>query len=296
MKYSEYDACQLCPRKCNVDRNNGKKGACKANSEIKIGRAAPHYWEEPCISGEKGSGTVFFAGCNLGCIYCQNYKLSRGEKGKTITVDELSEKFLELQKMGVHNINLVTAEHFAPQIKDSVKIAKEGGLNIPVILNCSGYETEETLELLSDVIDIYLVDFKYMDSEIAGKYSYAKDYPEVAKRALEKMVGITEKPVYDEAGMLKSGVVVRHLCLPGGGDDSKAVIEYVYKKYKDKVVLSIMNQYTPMPQCTEHPVLARKLTENEYEKILDFCIELGIEDAYIQEGEAASESFIPDFI
>ena len=294
MKYKEYRECMLCPRNCRIDRNSNK-GVCGEKTTVRIGRAAPHYWEEPCISGENGSGTVFFAGCNLKCIYCQNNALSSGEKGREITVDELIETYLRLQAEGVHNINLVTSEHFAPSIKDSILRAEEKGLEIPIILNSSGYVSVETLELLKDVIDVYLVDFKYMNKDLAKEFSGAPDYPEVAKRAIEQMVKYKSRVCYDKNGMITSGVVVRHLCLPGCTDDSKDIVKYIYETYSDSVVLSIMSQYTPMPACEKHPLLKRKLTAEEYDSVVDFCIDIGVEDAYIQEGEAASESFIPEF-
>ena len=292
--YKEYNSCNLCPRKCNVNRKN-TKGICGEGITLRIGRAAPHLWEEPCISGENGSGTVFFSGCNLKCVYCQNYALSRGNKGVEITVEELADIFMDLEGKGVHNINLVTAEHFAPQIKPAVKMARKKGLKIPVILNSSGYVSVETLDYLADVIDIYLVDFKYMDNTLAKNLSSAENYPEVAKKALYKMVELKGKPRYDESSMMTSGVIVRHLCLPGQAEDTKNVIRYVYETYGSNIVMSIMSQYTPMPQCLNHPFLGRKLTETEYDEIIDFCIETGIEDAYVQDGESASESFIPEF-
>lgn len=294
MIYSQYNQCTLCPRKCGVDRNI-KAGFCGENATVRVGRAAPHYWEEPCISGEKGSGTVFFAGCSLKCVYCQNVALSRGSKGVEITSDELADLFLKLQSDGVHNINLVTAEHFAPHIKTSVETARKKGLSIPVILNSSGYVSVETIEFLKDVIDVYLVDFKYLDENMAKEFSCASDYPEIVKKAVAKMTELKPAVSYDENGMIKSGVVVRHLCLPGSTNDSKNILKYVFETYGENVVLSIMSQYTPMNACEKHPVLGRRLTEEEYDDILDFCLEIGIEDAYIQDGEAASESFIPEF-
>ncbi len=261
---------------------------------LKIGRAALHFWEEPCISGTNGSGTVFFSGCTLRCCYCQNYNLSRGNEGIVIDEKQLYKTFLKLQSDGAHNINLVTAEHYAPSVKDAVTEAKRKGLTIPVILNSSGYVSLDTLELLKDVVDIYLVDFKYMDSEISKLYSLAEDYPFVAENALERMVQYRPETVFDENGIMQSGVIVRHLCLPGHAEDSKRVIKQVFEKYKDNVVLSIMSQYTPMGK-TKLKNLDRRLSEEEYNDIIDYCISLGIEDAYIQEGEAASESFIPVF-
>ncbi len=294
MKYEYYERCVLCPRKCKVNRNENK-GICGEKAVVRVGRAAPHYWEEPCISGGNGSGTVFFAGCSLKCVYCQNYNLSRGSKGVEITTEELADVYLKLQSNGVHNINLVTAEHFAPQIKESVETARKKGLRIPVILNSSGYVNAETLEILKDVIDVYLVDFKYMDKNLAKEFSYAPDYPETAKNALAEMTRLKPCIIYDENDMIKSGVVVRHLCIPGCGEDSKNVLKYVFETYGKNVVLSIMSQYTPTPACEKHPLLGRKLTQKEYDNIIDFCIEIGIEDAYIQDEESASESFIPEF-
>lgn len=294
MSYAKYSSCTLCPRKCKINRN-GKKGFCGETEELRVGRASLHMWEEPCISGEKGSGTVFFAGCSLKCCYCQNYKLSRGEAGVAITTEKLADTFLDLKNRGAHNINLVTAEHFAPHIKDAVRIARENGLDIPVILNSSGYVTVETLELLKDTVDVFLVDFKYMDKELAKKYSLAEDYPVAAKKAIEKMTQIAGEPVFDSNGILQKGVIVRHLCLPGCTEDSMDVIKYIFDTYGDSVVLSIMSQYTPVGMCDLFPELKRRLSEDEHESVIDYCIDIGIENAYIQEGESASESFIPSF-
>ena len=295
MKYKEYDKCTLCPRKCGINRNNGEKGVCSQTAQIKIGRNALHHWEEPCISGEKGSGTVFFSGCPLRCAYCQNYKPGRGKVGQSVEDTSLCDIFIDLQNKGAHNINLVTAEHFAPHIKDAVVKARENGLKIPVILNSSGYVSAETLELLKDVIDIYLVDFKYMDSEIAKNYSSAPDYPEIAKKAISQMVEIVGNPVFDEDGILKKGVVVRHLCLPSHEEDSKGILRYLFTTYADKIIYSIMRQYTPIKKHEKFPELNRKITEKEYDEIIDFCIEMGLEEAYIQDDECALESFIPEF-
>ncbi len=293
--YQEYEKCTLCPRRCGVNRNEQGKGLCGQTSVLKVGRASLHLWEEPCVSGEKGSGTVFFSGCSLHCCYCQNFNLSRGIEGVVTDAENLSRIFLGLQDEGAHNINLVTGEHFAPHIRQAVKNAKKEGLIIPVILNSSGYVSLETLDYLKDVIDIYLVDFKYMNPDIAKKYSMAEDYPDVSKKALEKMCSLAGKPAFDENGILKKGVIVRHLCLPTCKDDSKEVISYVYENYKENVLLSIMSQYTPFGNCGKYPELSRKLTSEEYDEILDFCLEIGIENAFIQEEEAASESFIPVF-
>ena len=288
-----YEKCELCPRKCGVNRYE-KAGFCKVYAMPKIGRASLHHWEEPCISGTGGSGTVFFSGCTLRCCYCQNYELSRGNEGVVTDEKQLAKIFLKLQSDGAHNINLVTAEHYAPSVKAAVTEAKKKGLTIPVILNSSGYVSLNTLELLKDVIDVYLVDFKYMEPGLSRLYSMAEDYPLVAWKALEKMSMLKPRPVFDESGIIQSGVIVRHLCLPGHIEDSKKVIKKVFEKYKDKAVLSIMSQYTPMRECGFENLL-RRLSDKEYDNVIDFCISLGIEDAYIQEGEAASESFIPVF-
>lgn len=295
MEYSEYKMCMLCPRKCGVNRKMNMAGFCGETSQLRVGRAALHFWEEPCISGTGGSGTVFFSGCSLRCCYCQNFNLSRGKEGVEIGEQRLSEIFLNLQKKGAHNINLVTGEHFAPHIKAAVIAARKAGLNVPVILNSSGYVSQETLELLKDIIDIYLVDFKYMDPDLAKNYSMAYDYPPVTKAAISKMVELTGEPRFDKNGILESGVLVRHLCLPSHTDDSKEIIRYIFETYGRKVLLSIMSQYTPCGDCRKFPELKRKLSGEEYDRILDFCLEIGIDDAYIQDGEAASESFIPVF-
>jgi len=293
--YKEYEKCTLCPRRCGANRNKEKHGFCGQTSVLKVGRSSLHFWEEPCISGEKGSGAVFFSGCSLRCCYCQNFNLSRGKEGVETNSENLSRIFLNLQQEGAHNINLVTGEHFAPHIKEAVKNARKEGLSIPVILNSGGYVSLEMLDYLKDVIDIYLVDFKYMNPQIAKKYSEAETYPEIAKKALEKMYKLAGTPVFNDDGILQKGVIVRHLCLPSCSDDSKEVIRYVYDNYKENVLLSIMSQYTPFGNCGKYHELTRKLTTEEYDAIIDFCLEIGIENAYVQEGEAASESFIPAF-
>lgn len=295
MFYNEYEKCDLCPRKCGVNRNKDEKGFCNQTAQLKVGRASLHMWEEPCISGKNGSGTVFFSGCSLRCCYCQNFHLSRGEEGVVITSENLCSTFLNLQKQGAHNINLVTGEHFAPHIKTAIEKAREEGLKIPVILNSSGYISLRTLELFKEVIDIYLVDFKYMNPETAKKYSLAKDYPSVCIEALDKMYSFVGKPQYDKDGILQKGVVVRHLCLPHSEEDSKKIISYVFEKYGEDVILSIMSQYTPFGECEKYPELTRKLTSKEYDEIVDFCLEKGVKNAFIQGDEAASESFIPSF-
>ena len=288
--------CRLCPRECGVDRSEGKKGYCGASNELKVARAALHMWEEPCISGEAGSGAVFFSGCPMRCRFCQNYSIAAARKGKVISIERLAQIFLELQEKGAANINLVTPTHYTLHIIKALDLAKENGLRIPVVYNTSGYEKTETLKLLRGYIDIYLPDFKYMDGLLAAAYSNAPDYPEYAKRELEEMVGQTGPLKLDEeTGMARSGVIVRHLVLPGHVRNSKAVIQYLYETYGDQIYISIMNQYTPMPQVTKDKLLGRKVTRREYEKVIDYALELGVENGFFQEGDVAEESFIPEF-
>ena len=289
-------ACILCPRECKANRIDGKAGFCGVEGEqIYLARAALHMWEEPCISGEEGSGTVFFSGCPLRCVYCQNFHIAIMVTGKPVTRERLSEIFLELQKKGANNINLVTPTHYTPEIVWAVKRAREHGLTLPIVYNCSGYEKVETLKMLDGIVDIYLTDFKYMDKEAAKRYSKAPDYPEVAKNALEEMVRQTGEAAFSENEMMKKGVIVRHLLLPGYMKNAKAVVQYVYETYGNKVFLSLMNQYTPLPQVEEFPEINRRVTEEEYAELVDFAIEIGVENGFIQEGETAKESFIPEF-
>lgn len=368
--------CRLCPRECKVNRTQGQKGICGQTDKVKVARAGLHMWEEPCISGNKGSGTVFFTGCSLHCVFCQNHRIANGETGKEITIERLVEIFLELQEKGANNINLVTAGQFVPQIVKALKRAKEKGLYIPIVYNTSAYETVETLKLLEGYVDIYLPDLKYVDKELSKRYSHAPDYFERAKAAIEEMVrqtgdmkfvketglverenqGETEnidkecfkqgdtciqqeverqKDIYNadtikmkkqegmqqevtepesyrqkkqidieeyqlrsekgEQWVMKRGVIVRHLLLPGCAEDSKKVLEYLLEQYGDRIFISILNQYTPLPHVSFCPELNRKVTEAEYEEVVDFAISLGIENGFIQEGEAAQESFIPEF-
>ena len=290
------EACRLCPRECDVNRLKGKKGFCGVDAKVMVARAALHMWEEPCISGKEGSGAVFFSGCSLGCGFCQNRRISRGQSGKQITIEHLVDIFLNLQEQKANNINLVTAGQFLPQVAEALKRAKARGLHIPVVYNSSGYEKTEMLNMLDGLVDIYLPDFKYMDPELAGKYSHAKDYPQVAELALEEMVRQTGMPEFDSRGMMKRGVIVRHLLLPGHVKNSKNVLKYLYKTYGDKIYISMMNQYTPMPGIEKRfKNLGRTITQKEYDEVVDYAIDLGVENGFIQEGETAKESFIPQF-
>lgn len=286
--------CILCPRLCQADRSV-TTGYCGVTDRLRVARAALHFWEEPCISGEEGSGAVFFSGCNLRCVYCQNYKIAHAEQGKEISAERLKEIFLELQDQKANNINLVTATHYVPQIIEALKKAKEQGLCIPVVYNCGGYESVETLKQLEGFVDIYLPDFKYMDPERAKKYSHAEDYPQKAMAAIAEMVRQQPEARFDERGLMKCGVIVRHLMLPGGIKDSKAVIKYLYETYQNRIFISMMNQYTPLPQVEAYPEINRKLRKKEYDRLVDYAISIGVENGFVQEGDTAKESFIPEF-
>lgn len=288
--------CNVCPRKCNVDREKNEKGVCGVIGKgIYVARAALHMWEEPCISGQEGSGTIFFSGCNLRCVYCQNYEISRGMAGKIITMERLSQLCLMLQEKGANNINLVTPTHYIYEIRESVLMAKKAGLTIPVVYNSSGYELFEIIENTGDFIDVYLVDFKYINEDTALRYSKAKNYPSIAKQSIDTMVKMTGKCQFDERGIMKKGVIVRHLLLPSHVKEGKEIIKYLYDNYGDTIFLSIMNQYTPVSNLTAYPEINRKVTKREYNKLIDYAIGLGVKNAFIQEGDTAKESFIPPF-
>lgn len=288
--------CNVCPRECMVDRSQSV-GVCGETDKVRVALASKHMWEEPCISGEKGSGTVFFTGCPLHCVYCQNGVIANENHGREVTIAELSDIFLKQQESGVHNINLVTPTHFAIQIREALILAKEKGLTIPVVYNTGSYEKIESLKLLEGLVDIYLPDMKYFSSELAKKYSKAPDYFQVAMTAIEEMYRQVGEAEFDDGGMMKKGVIVRHLLLPGSLADSKEVVKALFQKFGDSVYISIMNQYTPMEGIGEkYPELANKVTEKDYDELVDYAIDLGVENGFIQEGETASESFIPDFL
>ena len=294
---SDYTACRLCPRDCGIDRNK-IPGACKVTSSLKAARASLHFWEEPCISGKNGSGTVFFSGCNLGCVYCQNIEISRGNAGKEITPERLTEIYFELEEQGAENINLVTADHFLPTIAGTIEAAKKEGLKIPFLLNTSSYVKVDTLKKMEGLIDIYLPDFKYIRDEDAIRYSRAPGYTEAAKAAIGEMVRQQPKCLYKpENGLLSRGVVVRHLLLPGLLIQAKLILSYLYRTYGDRIIYSLLNQYTPNPELLSenYPEINRKVTEYEYHSLMEYAAELGIINGYIQTGEAAGESFIPAF-
>jgi len=318
--------CRLCPRLCSANRAFGQRGICGADDTLKVARASLHFWEEPPISGTQGSGTVFFSYCSLGCVYCQNHAISRGLAGKAISTTRLAEIFLELQTQGAHNINLVTPTHYVPQIIEALDLARRGlaasadsgrgesegryepegrgepegrvdgflsRLNLPIVYNTSGYELTATVQRLFGYVDVFLTDFKYASTELALAYSGAEDYFAVAMAALGEMVAQAGEFVVDSNGIASRGVIVRHLLLPGHLDDSKLVLERVFAEVGNQVCYSLMNQYTPMSGVPSE--LARAVTEAEYSELIEFALDLGVTDCFIQEGGTADESFIPPF-
>lgn len=292
---NKYENCLLCPRKCGINRRTGQTGVCGVSSEIKVARAALHYWEEPCISGKRGSGAVFFSGCSLHCVFCQNREISDGKEGKVISKERLSDIFIELADKGANNINLVTPGQYIPDIVWAVNDAKSRGMKLPIIYNTSGYENVTELKLLEGIVDVYLPDFKYMDSTLSARYSRAKDYPSVAKQALSEMVRQQPDVVIDDAtGLIQKGVIVRQLLLPGHVNDAKAVLKYLYDTYHNHVYISMMSQFTPIA-LKDYPEINRTVTKREYERLVNYALEIGITNAFIQEGDVAKDSFIPAF-
>ena len=292
---NKYENCLLCQRKCGINRRTGQTGVCGVSSEIKVARAALHYWEEPCISGKRGSGAVFFSGCSLHCVFCQNREISDGKAGKVISKERLSDIFMELADKGANNINLVTPGQYIPDIVWAVNDAKSRGMKLPIIYNTSGYENVTELKLLEGIVDVYLPDFKYMDSTLSAMYSRAKDYPSVAKQALSEMVRQQPDVVIDDAtGLIQKGVIVRQLLLPGHVNDAKAVLKYLYDTYHDHVYISMMSQFTPIA-LKDYPEINRTVTKREYERLVNYALEIGITNAFIQEGDVAKDSFIPAF-
>jgi putative pyruvate formate lyase activating enzyme len=286
--------CRLCPRNCRIDRSSNNKGYCGESDTIRVARASLHMWEEPCISGENGSGTVFFSGCNLKCVFCQNRSIALGDKGRKLNKAQLAELFCVLQEKGASNINLVTPTHYVPMIAEAIAESRAKGMKLPIVYNTGSYEKMETLKLLDGLVDIYLPDMKYLDSALSGRYSNAPDYFENASHAIAEMVRQTGKPVFENQ-LMKKGTIVRHMILPGCTKDSKNIIKYLYETYGDDVYISIMNQYTPPADMQNYDEIKRKVTKREYEKVIDYAIDLGVTNAFIQEGDTASESFIPDF-
>lgn len=292
---NKYENCLLCPRKCGINRSTGQTGVCGVSAKIRVARAALHYWEEPCISGEKGSGAVFFSGCSLHCVFCQNREISDGKAGKVISKERLSDIFIELAGKGANNINLVTPGQYIPDIVWAVSDARRRGMKLPIVYNTSGYEDAKELKLLEGIVDVYLPDFKYMDSALSAKYSRAKDYPSVAKQAISEMVRQQPKVVIDDAtGLIQKGVIVRQLLLPGHVNDAKAILNYLHDTYQNSIYISMMSQFTPIA-LKDYPEINRTVTGREYERLIDYAIKIGITNAFIQEGDVAKDSFIPAF-
>ena len=301
--------CVLCPRACHVNRLAGQTGYCGQTAELMAARASLHYWEEPCISGTSGSGTVFFSGCNLRCVFCQNHNIALGKAGRVIAPEHLAEIFLQLQEQGANNINLVTPTHFLPQIVIALEQAKQQGLHLPIVYNTGSYESPEALRHLEGLVDIYLPDFKYMDPFLAAKYSHAPDYPQTAKAAIAEMVRQQPRPVFAweekrgedvpkeacEGAVMKRGVIVRQLLLPGCLKDARNIVRYLYETYQNKIYVSLMSQYTPLEHVRDYPELAHRVSRRTYDRYVDAAIALGITQAFIQEPGVAKESFIPDF-
>ena len=290
----EMTECRLCPRQCGVDRSK-QTGYCGVSERVKLARAALHFWEEPCISGERGSGTVFFSGCALKCVFCQNYQLSAGHFGKEVSIQRLAEIFLELQQQGAHNINLVTGGHYVPQIVQALELVRKD-LKIPVVYNSSGYETVETLRQLKGYVDIYLPDLKYYSPERSARYSNARDYFAVASQAVQEMFSQVGPVQFDEQGMLQKGVVVRHMVMPNGVEDTMDILTWIAENLPlDDILVSVMSQYTPFYKSADYPEINRRLTQEEYDRVLDWMECMGIEQGFVQELSSAKEEYTPDF-
>ncbi len=292
---SSIEKCEICPHNCKVNRLEGKIGRCKATDKVKIALASVHNFEEPCISGTNGSGTVFFSNCNLKCVFCQNYKISQQGLGKEISIEELADIFIEQQNKKVENINLVTPIMYIYHIIEAIKIARKKGLNIPIVYNTNGYENVETIKKLNGYIDIYLPDLKYYDNDLAFKYSGIKNYFENATEAIKEMYNQVGAPVLDENGIMKKGVIIRHLVLPNNLQNSKDVLKWINDNIDNKVFVSVMAQYFPTHRAKDFPELNRKLTKEEYEEIENFLYSLNLDNGYIQELGEHEEEYVPDF-
>ena len=288
--------CTLCPRNCGVNRIEGKLGKCRAGIKPKIALADLHFFEEPCISGKEGSGTVFFSGCNLSCKFCQNYKISQEFQGEEVEIENLANIFLDLQRRGANNINLVTGFMFVPQIIEALKIAKKKGLDIPIVYNTSGYESVETLKILEEYIDIYLPDLKYTYNELGKDLSDVDDYFEVVKLALKEMKRqVGNKMIFDERGMLKHGMIVRHLVLPNHLQNSKKALKWIKENLGKDTYVSIMAQYFPCYKAKNDKDIGRKITEEEYNEIFEYFNNLGLHNGYMQDIEEYEEKYVPNF-
>ena len=286
--------CKLCPRQCGVDRT-AATGFCGAGERARIALVSLHPWEEPCLVGERGAGTVFFSYCNLRCAYCQNHEISHGGKGVDVGIERLAEIFLEQQARGAATLDLVTPTHYVPQIIAALDMAREQGFDLPVVYNSSGYETVETIEALRGYVDIFLPDLKYMRAESGGAYSAAADYFSHASAAIKKMVELTGPVEFSADGQMKKGVLVRHMVLPGHRHESMELMKWLWENFGRTIQVSLMNQYTPMYKAAEHKKINRRLTTFEYESVVDYVLDLGMENVYVQERRSASEEYVPDF-
>ncbi|OFI06592.1 radical SAM superfamily protein [Clostridium acetireducens DSM 10703] len=286
--------CTLCPRNCKVNRLKDSLGFCNVGKNIRLAKAYLHKWEEPCISGENGSGTIFFSNCNLNCVFCQNHEISQKNYGKEISINRLSDIFIEQQNKGAHNINLVSPTPYVPQIIEAIKLSKCKGLSIPIIYNTNSYENIETIKLLKGYIDVYLPDIKYFDDKYAIKYSNAKNYFKHASSAVKEMFSQVGNPVFKN-GLIKKGIIIRHLMLPGLLFDSKKIIDYIYKTFGNSVYISIMNQYTPTYNSKYYKEINKKLNINHYNSLINYAISIGVTNGFIQENGTCSENFIPNF-
>lgn len=289
----ELEQCTICPHRCKINRNKNQTGRCKAKDTVKIALYSTHNFEEPCISGEKGSGTVFFSNCNLNCIYCQNYEISQLGKGKEITIEELADIFLKQQAKGVENINLVTPTSYVPQIIEAIKIARKNGLKLPIVYNTNSYENIETLKMLEGYVDIYLPDLKYADNQIAKKYSNIENYFEIATQAIKEMIRQVGRTQIDENGMMKKGVLIRHLVLPNNIENSKKVLKWIKENLPKDTFISVMAQYFPTYKAKESEDLNRKLTSKEWQEIEDYIEELEFENGFVQELGEHEEEYVP---
>lgn len=288
-------SCRLCPRNCGANRLQGELGFCRAGMDVRIAKVCLHEWEEPCISGSRGSGTVFFSNCNLRCVFCQNHRISEESFGKDVSIERLSEIFLEQQARGAHNVNLVTPTHYVPQIIEAVKLAKTKGLKLPILYNTNSYENVETIRSLEGIVDVYLADLKYFSDSYAIKYSGAKDYFLHASKAIAEMFRQVGEPVFDSEVLLQRGLIIRHLMLPGLLFDTKKVLDHIRSTYGDSVYVSIMNQYTPMHRAAQYPEINKRLNKRHYESIIQYCLDSGIHNAFIQDTGTATEDYVPDF-
>lgn len=289
------DNCTLCPHNCKVNRLEGKKGRCKCDNTLKIALASLHMFEEPCISGTNGSGTVFFTNCNLNCIYCQNYEISQGGKGKEITIQTLADIFIKQQEKGANNINLVTPTMYVYQIIESIKLARKNGLKIPIIYNSNGYENIETIKMLNGYIDVYLPDLKYYTNELSKKYSNVDNYFEVATNAIKEMYSQVGNAVFDDNGIIQKGVIIRHLVLPNHIQNTKNILKWINENLPKDIYVSVMAQYFPTYKAKNDSLINRKLNKKEYKEVLNYLYSLDLQNGYIQELGSHEEEYVPDF-